>query len=115
MTSNSRFVTSRARTALVCLALAVPLVGAESSLAHTLTSAKARAAASKQAERIKRETDARTSSVVSCNRQSTHKVMCKVRSRYSVGLPTCDTNVLIYYATHSSRTPRAKIGRSVCS
>jgi hypothetical protein len=97
--------------ATVAAVLALPAAG----LAHTLSLTKARSVAAVQAQKIKRDTEARSSDVSGCARKSSHKVLCKVRSRYSVGLKTCVTDVTVYYARHSSTRPKASIGRSACS
>src|SRR3954454_14208818 len=100
-----------AGVATVAAALALPATG----LAHTLSLSKARSAAAVQAQKIKRDTEAQSSAVSSCARKTSHKVLGKVRSRYSVGLKTCITDVTVYYASHSSTRPKALIGRSACS
>jgi hypothetical protein len=105
----------RLRAAIVAAAVAVPLVAPASGSAHTLSLTKARSVAAVQAQKIKRDTDAKSSSVTTCARKSGHKVLCKVKSRYSTGLGTCVTDVTVYYVTHSSTRPKTTIGRSACS
>lgn len=108
---------SRARRCALVVALAVgvslllPTVG----FAHTLSLTKARSVAATQAQKIRRETDAKSSAVTTCARKTAHKVLCKVKSRYSSGISTCVTDVTVYYASHASTRPKASIGRSSCS
>ena len=104
----------RLRTAALIAAivsLALPATG----LAQTMTLAKARAVAGQKAKVIKQQTGALSSTVTSCTRQTALKVTCKVRSRYSSGLSTCVTDVIVYYKTRSATTPRTAIGRTACS
>ena len=98
-------------TAAAVIALAVPATG----FAHTLTFAKAKSAAAVQAQKIKRDTEAQSSTVTSCKRKTQHKFLCKVTSHYSSGISTCVTDVTVYYASHSSTRPKSSIGRSACS
>lgn len=97
--------------AAAVIALALPASG----FAHTLTPVKAKAAAAVQAQKIKRDTEAESSTVTSCARKTQHKFLCKVTSRYSSGISKCDTAVTVYYASHSSTRPKASVGRSICS
>lgn len=102
---------TRIALALTAAALSLPA----SAFAHTLTPTKARSAAAVQAQKIKRDTGATSSTVSSCTRKTAHKFLCKVKSRYATGLSTCVTDVTIYYPSHSSTRPKALIGRSNCS
>jgi hypothetical protein len=95
----------------LCLALALPATG----FAHTLGLTKARSVATAQAQKIKRDTSAKSSAVTTCARKSAHKVLCKVKSRYSSGLSTCVTDVTVYYSSHAATRPKTAIGRSSCS
>jgi hypothetical protein len=105
---NIRLVTA---LAAAVMALALP----STAFGHTLTLAKAKSAAAVQAQKIKRETEAQSSTVASCARKTQHKFLCKVKSRYSSGISTCVTDVTVYYASHSSTRPRTTVGRSNCS
>jgi hypothetical protein len=105
----------RLRVAIATAAVAIPLAIPATGFAHTLSLTKARSVAATEAKKIKQDTEAQSSSVTTCTRKSSHKVLCKVRSRYSTGLRECVTDVVVSYASHSSTRPRAAIGRSVCS
>src|SRR4051812_11880405 len=90
---NIRLVTA---LAAVLMALALP----STAFGHTLTLVKAKSAAAVQAQKIKRETEAQSSTVTSCARKTRHKFLCKVKSRYSSGISTCVTDVTVYYTSH---------------
>jgi hypothetical protein len=106
---------SVARLALVVGVVALPLAAAPASFGHKMSTSTARAVAKKKAQEIRAQTNSRSSTVRSCRRKSSHKVVCKVRSTYGSGLQTCITNVLVTYSGHRDRSPRAAFGPTRCS
>jgi hypothetical protein len=110
-----RHITRAARVVVIAAAVAVPLALPAIGFGHTLGLDQARKVAAQQAQKIKSDTEAQSSTVTTCVRKTSHKILCKVRSRYSAGLRTCVTDVLVYYSSHASKRPRTTIGRTACS